>query len=1074
MVKNKKVLLVSHEMSYTGAPRSLLQMAGILKEGGYCVSVWTLRQGVFAEEFQKLDITVKAIVFPDAASEKLAQELKEFQIVIANTIFTASFARYAQKFTKTILYIREAQNIPRLAESCFLDESDILDVIHVVCVSEYAEEFIRNRYHREKITVLHNFVDDVFIENDRHKKRLKKRKQAGEIHFFVAGTLEPRKGQDVAIKAFRQIAGKNKNKQSYLHFAGAMPEWAADYQRSLNLGSDKRIIYHGEIRDRKELLKLYEKMDVILVPSIDESCSLVTLEAAMMKKAVILTENTGAKYLVDPSCIVPTGNSEQMAEKMYEYICKPKKMKEDGEENRKRYLEGSTGKHYRKAFLEYIRKIEQQSFTPLKEDGIKVSIVVPIYNVESYLPICLESLIVQTLSDIEIICVNDGSTDNSQYILEKYKEKDSRIQIIRTSNMGYGHAMNVGIRNAAGKYIGIVEPDDYVDAEMYEILYHRAIAMDADIVKADFYRFYGEGEEQENIYFSTAGNAENYRRVICPKREKECFRYIMNTWTGIYRRDFLEKNHIYHNESPGASFQDNGFWFQTFCYAERITFVDRALYYNRRDNPNSSVCSRGKIYCANEEFSFIRKFLEDHPCLEKEYLYYFSLKKYHTYLFTLERIGWEYKREYLRNFSKEFCEAEKNKELCQAVFTPQEWSNINWIMRDWEEYYEKAVKAAIQISVVIPVYNAEKYLYQCLESLEKQYYRQIEIICIDDGSTDSSLHIMEKFANKDKRFKIYHQQNFGAGAARNKGMELAAGEYIIFLDADDYFAPEMLLHAYQKIRNEEADICVMDSWQHDMQTGQIIPCSYSARTAALPCRKPFRVEEITRNPFRSFVGWAWDKLYRKSFLLNNGLRFQEQRTSNDMYFTYMSLFKADKITTLEERMIYQRRNIPDSLSMTRDRSWDCFYYALVAIKQELKKMGVFDKYRKCFVNYALHSCLWNLKTLPEEAAGDLLVRLHEEWFEDLGIDQLKTEEFEKQDEYEDYERIRQCGREGLRACRENYAENKAKTVEKEERGSAAFGNDAEYFQYCLNEIRNSKSYKIGRAVTWLPRKIRGW
>lgn len=709
-MENKKILLVSHDMSYTGSPRSLLQMAKILKKAEYCVSVWTLKQGQFAEEFQELNIEVKQIDFPNIVSEQFAQELKEFQVVIANTIFTASFARYAQKYARTILYIREAQNIPELIESCNLDESDILSISNLVCVSEYAEEFIKKRYKLENIAVIHNYVEDEFREKNKYKNLLNSKKQTQEINFLVSGTLEPRKGQDIAINAFKQLLDED-GKKCYLHLVGAMPEWAADYQKCLELGSENRIVYHGEIHDRIRLLELYEKMDVVLIPSTDESCSLVALEAAMLEKAIILTENVGAKYLVDSNCIVPVGDSKRLKEKMYEYICNSKKISEDGQENRRIYLEKATEKHYATDFLKYIEKIEQQSFHTLNEDGAKVSIIVPVYNMEKYLNTCMNSLIVQTLSDIEIICVNDGSTDNSLCILEKYKEKDSRVKIVSTSNMGYGHAMNVGIKKATGKYIGIVEPDDYVDAKMYEILYHRAIAVDADIVKSDFYRFYGEGDEQENVYFMTARAIENYGKVICPRKEKECFRYYMNTWTGIYRRDFLESNNICHNESKGASYQDNGFWFQGFCYADRITFINQALYFNRRDNPNSSVHSKEKVYCANEEFLFIRKFLKNNPDLEKEFIYQFSLKKYHTYLFTLERIAWEYKREYLRSISKEFCEAEKNGELCQSVFTSQEWSNINWIMRDDAEYFEKVVKGAINDDI-------EYYKY-CLNEIRK-------------------------------------------------------------------------------------------------------------------------------------------------------------------------------------------------------------------------------------------------------------------------------------------------------------------------------------------------------------------
>lgn len=1098
-----RILLISHEMTYTGAPGSLLRMAEILREEGFKVEVWTLQAGEFMEEFEKAGIGVKAVSFPEEASEKTTRRIQNFDLVIANTIFCAAFARYAARYTNTVLYIREAQNLPQLIADCGLNEMDLIRAEHVVCVSEYAKTFLRERYQLQDITVIPNFVEDVYCKSDsrmpkacffRRKSFFSGDKSQRTIDFLVAGTIEPRKGQKIAAEAF-ELLPEAERKRARLHFVGPMPEWAAGYQERLCLDSDEKIIYHGEIRDRKMLMKFYESMDVILIPSLDESCSLVALEGAMLGKAMLLTENVGAKYLVDAECIVKTNDSVALCKKMLECIRNPKLLKELGDRNRSRYLEWGTGEKYRRNIKTYLSKIIQKE-TVCQGDGenakcakkvqAKVSIIVPVYNVEKYLRTCMDSLVSQTLTEIEIVCVNDGSTDGSSGILSEYQRKERRVRVITTENYGYGHAMNTGIAAATGEYIGIVEPDDYVDARMYEILYHRAIAADAEIVKADFYRFYGDGDGQKNIYHATARVPENYGRVLCPQREKECFRFIMNTWSGIYRRSFLEKYQIYHNETPGASYQDNGFWFQGFCRAKRIYFVQEALYYNRRDNPGSSVNDQKKVYCANEEYAFIRAFLAQYPELEKEFLYQYSMKKYHTYIFTLGRIGWEYKRGYLEKIAEEFGEAEQRGELSKAVFTPQEWADIHWIMRDSGEYYEKVVKGEIQISVVIPVYNAADYLEQCLKSLEGQYFRRIEIICVDDGSTDTSLQIMQRFAERDKRFRIYKQKNAGAGAARNRGLELARGEYVIFLDADDYFAPEMLLHAYNKIRETESDICVMGSWQQDNESGEITPCTYSLQLEHYPGFRPFRVKDMQHNPFRCFVGWAWDKLYRRSFLLNHDLRFQEQRTSNDMYFTYMSLFKADKITTLDERVIYQRRNIRESLSMTRERSWECFYYALLAMKQELETMGLYARERRHFENYALHSCLWNLETLPEEAAEKLLERLLDGWFEELGIKEFEESESEYPEEYEEY-RLLERG-EGLEICRREYwrrkcteetavMPEKGKSIRKitiRERKPEDFSDEAEYYKYCLEEIRKSRSYKIGLAVTWLPRKIRGW
>ena len=1055
-------------MTYTGAPQSLLRMAEVLLQNDYEVEVATLQAGPLEKEYIEKGIPVTRIEFSKKIKSNI-QKLKQFDLVIANTIFCAEFANEIKEYVPTVLFIREASNIPWILEKNNIKAEWLIQASNIVCISEYAKECIESTYGISEISVIPNFIEDY---NNKTVEILD-----NTIDFIVSGTVEERKGQDIARKAFFHLPKKLQEKAK-LHIVGAMPSWAEEYHKQLRLGIEEQIVYHGEIKDREKLYELYKQMDVFLVPSTDEACSLVALEAAMLGKPLVVTENTGAKYIVTSECIVPTKDVKTLCNVIQDCIEHIEQWKEKGKENRERYMQYATKIVYEKTLLSYI-EAKMEAKNKVTENKKKVSIIVPVYNVEQYLEQCMNSLIGQTLKEIEIICVNDGSTDNGLAILEQYAKKDARIKVISGKNYGYGHAMNTGMDVAQGEYIGIVEPDDYVDLHMFEVLYQRAKAMNADIIKADFYRFYGEGASQKNIYHSTAKTSNNYNRLICPKKEKECFRFIMNTWSGIYRRSFLEQYHIRHNETPGASYQDNGFWFQGFCQAERITFLDKPLYYNRRDNPNSSVNNREKIYCANEEYAYIRKFLKENKALEQEFLYQFSMKKYHTYLFTLNRIGWQYKKEYLQRFAKEFRYAKEQNELSKAVFTPQEWSNLHWIMNQPEDYYEKVIKNEVEISVIIPVYNTEKYIKQCLESLEAQQFKRFEVICIDDGSTDNSKVIIESFVCRDKRFCLYSQQNKGAGTARNKGIELAMGEYLMFLDADDYFAPELLLHAWQKIRETESDICVVNSWQHDEETGTITPCHYALRMNEYPTYRPFRVEQMQKNPFRNFMGWAWDKLYLKRFIVNNDLKFQEQRTSNDMFFTYMSLFKADRITTLDERLIYQRRNNKNSLSMTREKSWDCFYHALIAMKQELMDMGLYDRYRIYFVNYALHSCLWNMNTLSEETANLLRVRIKKEWANSLEISDLKEQEAEYPKEYQDYQYILKEGRKGLEDSRKEYQieqENAKKRAKKEKVVRVPvenmYGSEAIDYQNYVNEIRNSKLFKIALAMLKLFIKAR--
>lgn len=330
----------------------------------------------------------------------------------------------------------------------------------------------------------------------------------------------------------------------------------------------------------------------------------------------------------------------------------------------------------------------------LKEVGMpKVSVVVPVYNVEQYLEECLDSLTGQTLRDMEFVCVNDGSTDASLEILRRYAAEDSRVKILDGPNGGYGKAMNRGLDVCTGEYVGIVEPDDYVKPDMYETLYRIAKEKDLEIIKSDFCRFVtGKDGKRVFQYEKLTPVASMYRRILTPEEEPEIFKAVMNTWCGLYKRGFLEENHIRHHETPGASFQDNGFWFQGFCYVKRLYFLDRPYYMNRRDNPNSSVHNREKVFCMNEEYLWIRDFLHAHPEFERRFLAIYNFRRYHNYVASFYRVGEEYKEMYLERFQREFLEAEQNGELEASVFTPEEWELVKILLKDRHAYvYEERI-----------------------------------------------------------------------------------------------------------------------------------------------------------------------------------------------------------------------------------------------------------------------------------------------------------------------------------------------------------------------------------------------
>lgn len=457
------------------------------------------------------------------------------------------------------------------------------------------------------------------------------------------------------------------------------------------------------------------------------------------------------------------------------------------------------------------------------ESGIKISVVVPVCNVAAYLPECLDSLIGQTLKEIEIICVNDGSTDNSLEILREYEKKDPRVIVIDKPNSGYGHTMNVGMDAAKGEYFSIVESDDFILADMYETLYKTAKEHELDFVKADFYRFYNQNRTMLQSYNSiTLGNQDAYNKVLNPKEHPEVYRFTVNNWSGIYNMDFINRYGIRHNETPGASYQDNGFWVRVFSRAQRIMFVNRPFYMYRGDNPGSSINNRGKAMAIVTEYQLTEEnFLNKDPELRKNFISVYRFKQFGSYYFTFRRIAPELKHEFLEQFTKDFRKADQAGEIDRSLFDDKQRERLEQILHDPERFYAEnkddqfvPVTPAAEItdqpkvSIIVPAYNTAPYLRKCFDSIMSQNIYDFEVIAMDDGSTDNTLELLREYEMRDKRYRVFTQENQGAGPARNHAMRHARGKYICFMDPDDWYPRHNTLKMlYEKAEAHNVKIC---------------------------------------------------------------------------------------------------------------------------------------------------------------------------------------------------------------------------------------------------------------------------
>lgn len=210
----------------------------------------------------------------------------------------------------------------------------------------------------------------------------------------------------------------------------------------------------------------------------------------------------------------------------------------------------------------------------------KISVIVPIYGVEKYLREAVDSILNQTLKDLEIILIDDGGKDLCPQIIDEYAAKDSRVVAIHKPNGGYGQTCNVGLERATGEYIAIMEPDDYIDENMYQDLYNIAKENNSDIVKSKFYENIQAPDKK--LLRAALWDDEFFPKETCTINEAFLFMYYHpSIWSCIYRRDFLNENNIRFVEAPGAGWTDNPFQVQTMCLAKRINYTPKAYYYWR-------------------------------------------------------------------------------------------------------------------------------------------------------------------------------------------------------------------------------------------------------------------------------------------------------------------------------------------------------------------------------------------------------------------------------------------------------------------------------------------------------------
>lgn len=312
-----------------------------------------------------------------------------------------------------------------------------------------------------------------------------------------------------------------------------------------------------------------------------------------------------------------------------------------------------------------------------------ISVLVPIYNTERYLAQALDSLVAQTFSNFEVICINDGSTDGSREIIQRYLDSDERFGVIDKVNSGYGASMNLGIDKARGEYLAILEPDDFFEPNALQLLHNAALEFNLDVVKANYWFYWSQPTEQNKLI--EVCDSRLIGKIIDPRTEPSVLTCIPSIWSALYRKTALTNSSIRFSETPGASFQDLGFQFKVWASVNRVMLLDTPILHYRQDNEASSVNNPDKAFCVCTEFESIKDHISSSPQKELLSKSLFRLR-YDSYMWNYARLNESLRRSFLPRMIDDFRQEISAGHYDESLFGAWQNANLKHLLKSPEKF----------------------------------------------------------------------------------------------------------------------------------------------------------------------------------------------------------------------------------------------------------------------------------------------------------------------------------------------------------------------------------------------------
>ena len=554
-----------------------------------------------------------------------------------------------------------------------------------------------------------------------------------------------------------------------------------------------------------------------------------------------------------------------------------------------------------------------------------ISIIVPIYNTEKYLGQCLDSIINQSYTNFEVLLINDGSTDSSGTICQEYVERDSRFRYIEKDNGGVASARNLGLERSEGTYITFIDSDDWVEFNYLEVLYTALKENDTDVAISTYKRF-----AQDGVFYLRSYSKENDEFLNIGKRNRNSFLEILPKLGELDHSFYSISSKLIKREIIGnllfdeqvSYAEDLNFFFHLYLGVESVVYVRDYTYIYRTHDASTSQ-NFNELKALHELEIFKRMFQQIEKMGIPTFQYFRRLKN-----LVASRIAGFPTSKAIREYESFVSE-----------------------VREMVTYQQPL------ISLIVPIYNVENYLWSCLDSIAKQTYSNIEVLLVNDGSPDGSGVICQEFVARDSRFRYIEKENGGLSDARNVGIARAQGEFLSFVDSDDWIEPTYVEDLYRAALFNDAEVVVSNYKKFDVKDNcywiHVFDDYYETHYSGEELIQ--QLPALERKDFSFTTSWGILFAHR----LFDAISFPKGKTIEDTRTNYR-LFAESRRLTYIHKALYNYRVGVDSISSRITEK------LLVDVLECLmERMAV----------YAIKG--WNIKDERENIVGNLKMRYNQ-------------------------------------------------------------------------------------------------